>query len=73
MTNNIDELFEIPSYTGTPLTSKCSDIIITPKIEKCALCGRVELGISLTYQGEGVFGHKPHLCFNCIDQIKEQL
>lgn len=72
MMDNIEPI-EVPSYEGTSIVSKCSDVIITPKIEKCALCGGFELGISLTYRGEGDFGHKTHLCFNCIDQIKEQL
>ena len=61
-------------YEGVPILATYGNVVITPKIGKCFACGKCEIGISLiTNHGEGSFGHKTHLCFNCIDQIKEQL
>jgi hypothetical protein len=63
------ESIETVSYLGTPILLKRSDVVIIPRTEECAVCGKFEIGILvLSIEGSSI-----HLCFNCIDSIKEQL
>ena len=49
---------------GSNIPCKDVGVTIIPKTAMCVVCGRMEVGITV---------NQTHICFKCLDDIKEKL